>query len=145
MDPWSLLKSMKKVFVLLYHTDGIKRLRVQRVQRGRFLRWTGLMAGGFLSLTAFQAEGCGGGFAIGHTLSGVRVQRVQKVQRVLRVADCRSAAMLIKSALRELTFCVIWHASHRARWWRQPPKRENTGMVREVYDSLFFPSYLSFP
>ena len=25
----------------------------------RFLRWTGLMAGGFLSLTAFQAEGCG--------------------------------------------------------------------------------------
>ena len=34
-----------------------------RVQRGRFSRWTGLMAGGFLSLTAFQAEGCGGGFA----------------------------------------------------------------------------------
>ena len=60
------------------------------------------MTGGFLSLTAFQAEGCGGGFAIGHTLSGVRVQRVQKVQRVLRVADCRSAAMLIKSALRDL-------------------------------------------
>ena len=24
-----------------------------------FLRWTGLTAGGFLSLTAFQAEGCG--------------------------------------------------------------------------------------
>ena len=33
------------------------------MQRGRFLRWTGIMAGGFLSLTAFQAEGCGGGFA----------------------------------------------------------------------------------
>ena len=30
-----------------------------RVQRGRFLGLTGLMAGGFLSLTAFQAEGCG--------------------------------------------------------------------------------------
>ena len=44
----------------MYHNEGI---RVQRVQRGRFLRWTGLMAGGFLSLTAFQAEGCGGGFA----------------------------------------------------------------------------------
>ena len=28
---------------------------------------------------------------------------------------------------------------------RQPPKRENAEMVREVYDSLFFPSYLSFP
>ena len=31
------------------------------------------------------------------------------------------------------------------RWWRQPPKGENTEMVPEVYDSLFFPSYLSFP
>ena len=31
------------------------------------------------------------------------------------------------------------------RWWRQPPKGENAEMVREVYDSLFFPSYLSFP
>jgi|GEM_PF-1197650 hypothetical protein len=31
----------------------------------RFLR--------FLSLTAFQAEGCGGGFAFGHALSGVKV------------------------------------------------------------------------
>ena len=31
------------------------------------------------------------------------------------------------------------------RWWRQPPKGENAGMVPEVYDSLFFPSYLSFP
>ena len=37
--------------------------------------------------------------ARGHAY-GVRVQRVQKVQRVQRVADCRSAAMLIKSALR---------------------------------------------
>ena len=35
------------------HTFGV------RVQRGRFSRWTGLMAGGFLGLTAFQAEGCG--------------------------------------------------------------------------------------
>ena len=41
--------------------------------------------------------------AFGHAY-GVRVQRVQKVQRVQRVqrvADCRSAAMLIKSALRD--------------------------------------------
>ena len=85
------------------------------MQRGRFLRWTGLMTGGFLSLTAFQAEGCGGGFAIGHTLSGVRVQRVQKVQRVLRVTDCRSAAMLIKSALRDLLSVSYDNASHQAR------------------------------
>ena len=31
------------------------------------------------------------------------------------------------------------------RWWRQPPKGKNAEMVPEVYDSLFFPSYLSFP
>ena len=31
----------------------------ENVQRERFLGLTGLTAGGFLSLTAFQAEGCG--------------------------------------------------------------------------------------
>ena len=31
------------------------------------------------------------------------------------------------------------------RWWRQPPKGKNAEMVPEVYDSLFLPSYLSFP
>ena len=36
----------------------------------------------------------------GHALLGVKVQKVQRVLRVQRVADCRSAAMLIKSALR---------------------------------------------
>ena len=48
----------------------------------RFLRLTGLSAGGFLGLTALGAEGCG--IAIGHAC-GVRVQRVQKVHRVQRV------------------------------------------------------------
>ena len=33
--------------------------KVQRVQRERFLGLTGLTAGGFLSLTALRAEGCG--------------------------------------------------------------------------------------
>ena len=37
---------------------------------------------------------------IGHTLSGVRVQRVQKVQRVQRVAVSPSRAVSMKSALR---------------------------------------------
>ena len=57
-------------------------------QRGwkRFLGLTGLTAGGFVSLTAFQAEGCGGGFALGHAF-GVRVQRVKRVQRVVAAAD----------------------------------------------------------
>ena len=45
----------------------------EKVQRERFLGWTGLTAGGFLSLTGPLGP---------------------------RVADCRSAAMLIKSALR---------------------------------------------
>ena len=35
----------------------------------------------------------------------------------LRVADCRSAAMLIKSALRGLLFCVMWHDKHSADWF----------------------------
>ena len=34
----------------------------------------------------------------------------------LRVADYRSAAMLIKSALRDLLFCVMWHDKHSADW-----------------------------
>ena len=38
------------------HACGV---RVHRVQKRMFLRWTGLTAGRFLSLTAFQAEGCG--------------------------------------------------------------------------------------
>ena len=33
-----------------------------------------------------------------------------------RVVDCRSAAMLIKSALRDVLFCVIWHDKHSADW-----------------------------
>ena len=35
------------------HTFGVG------IQKERFLGLTGLTAGGFLSLTAFQAEGCG--------------------------------------------------------------------------------------
>ena len=34
----------------------------------------------------------------------------------LKVADCRSAAMLIKSALRDLLFCVIGHENNSADW-----------------------------
>ena len=86
---------------------------------------TGLTAGGFVSLTAFQAEGCGGGFAAIFIRKG-RGWRRGLCRRVVkgkvlkmdgpsaqgflgltgplapRVADCRSAAMLIKSALRDL-------------------------------------------
>ena len=57
-----------------------------RVQREKVLKIDRpFRAGGFVSLTALWAEGCGGGFAIGHTY-GVRVQKVQRVQRVVVAA-----------------------------------------------------------
>ncbi len=68
---------------------------------------------GFLSLTAFQAEGCGSALRAQIIKKGARLRR-RLCRRVvhrfaqgataalpLRVADCRSAAMLIKSALRD--------------------------------------------
>jgi len=48
---------------------------------------TGLTAGGFLSLTALQAEGCGGGFAA-----------------------------IFKVSVTGLAFYVIWHDRHSADW-----------------------------
>ena len=55
---------------------------------GKVLKMDGPSAQGFLSLTAFQAEGCG---------------------IALR-------AMSIKSALRDLPFCVIGRNKHSADW-----------------------------
>ena len=93
------------------HACGV---RVHKVQRERFLGLTGLTAGGFLSLTALRAEGCG--IALGHTF-GVKVLKMDRPDgrkvlkfdgpsgRGLRIAR---RAMLIKSALR------ISFMSHRA-------------------------------
>ena len=76
------------------------------------------LAGGFVSLTALQAEGCG-------------------------LPLCGNA---YKVSVTGLTLCVIWHEKHSADWLTAfTPKGRNCGMVHEVYDSLFFPSYLSFP
>ncbi len=47
-----------------------------------------------------------------------------------------------KVSVTGLAFYIIWHEKHSGD---QPPKGENAEMVPEVYDSLFFPSYLSFP
>ena len=69
----------------LGHTFGVRVQRVQkvhRVQRGR--------------LTALRAEGCGRLSAAGC----VRFAQGATAPAALRVVDCRSAAMLIKSALR---------------------------------------------
>ncbi len=77
---------------------------------------------------ALGPEGCGGGFAADYKKRGRGLRR-RLCRRVvfayaqgataalpLRVADCRSAAMLIKSALRDLLFCVIWQNNHSADW-----------------------------
>ena len=129
----------------MYHNERIRvyrkghafGVRVDGTSSRRFLS--------FLSLTAFQAEGCGGGFAIGHTLSGVRVQRVQKVQRVLRVADCRSAAMLIKSALRDLLSVSYDMLPTRQGSGDSHQRGKTPKWYLKYMTRCFFPSYLSFP
>ena len=77
----------KTDFFAFGHACGVrvqKVQKVQRVQRGKVLRIDRPLAGGFVSLTAFQAEGCG----------------------------IARRAMSMKSALRDLAFCIIWHEKH---------------------------------
>ena len=97
----------------LGHACGVRVHRVQRVQkvqRERFLGLTGLTAGRFLSLTGPLAP---------------------------RVADCRSAAMLIKSALRiylsasysKISTTVISHLRWLSPLWclTAPPSPRGIG------------------
>ena len=73
------------------HACGVRVQRVQRVQkvqRERFLGLTGLTAGGFLSLTALRAEGCG------IALSGDEYE----------------------VSVTGLAFCVIWQNNNSADW-----------------------------
>ena len=53
---------------------------------------TGLTAGGFLSLTAFQAEGCGGGFAASLLKSALRdwLSMSYGMISILRIGSLRS-------------------------------------------------------
>ena len=85
----------------------------RRVVKGKVLKMDWPSAQGFLSLTALRAEGCGGGFAADYKKRGAagaagcleglhRSAQEATAPKALRVADCRSAAMLIKSALRDL-------------------------------------------
>ena len=89
-------------YFLILHACGV---RVDGASPRRFLR--------FLSLTALRAEGCGGGFAASFIKRGAagaagcveglhRFAQGATAPAALRVADCRSAAILIKSALRDL-------------------------------------------
>ena len=84
---------------------------------GGFLGLTGPMGRRVLKFDgAFGPKGCGGGFAAGCVEGLHRFAQGATAASPLRGADCRSAAMLIKSALRELTFCVIRHDKHSADW-----------------------------
>ena len=69
---------------------------------GGFLGLTGPMGRRVLKFDgAFGPEGCGGGFAAGCVEGLHRFAQGATAASPLRVADCRSAAMLIKSALRD--------------------------------------------
>lgn len=69
---------------------------------GGFLGLTGPMGRRVLKFDgAFGPEGCGGGFAAGCVEWLHRFAQGATAASPLRVADCRSAAMLIKSALRD--------------------------------------------
>ncbi len=67
------------------------------------MRWTGLKAGGFLSLTAAYGDAC-----------GVRVQRVQKVHRVQRVAVSPSAMRFVVSVT-GFTLCHQCYTTKRKK------------------------------
>ena len=79
---------------------------------GKVLKMDRPAAGGFLSLTGLWPEGCGGGFAAILKKGGAadaagcveglhRFAQGATPPTALRVVDCRRAAMLIKSALRD--------------------------------------------
>ena len=103
--------------------------------RGKVLKMDRPAAGGFLSLTGLWPEGCGGGFAAilkkGGAASAAgcveglhRFAQGATAPTALRVVDCRRAAMLIKSALRDwlyesyilIRITVISHLR-----WLSPP------------------------
>ena len=75
----------------------------------------GPSAQGFLSLTAFQAEGCG----------------------IALLGDDYEVSVT------GLALWVIWHDKHSGDWLTAfTTKGGNCGMVHEIYDSLFFLSIL---
>ena len=107
-------------------------------------------------MTAFQAEGCGLPLRAMLIKSALRIYlSVSYVMiSILRIGSLRSPPPFRlrhwTHLRREGSEGAVPHSDcptvcGAERWWRQPPKGENTEMVPEVYDSLFFPSYLSFP
>ena len=100
-------------------------MKVDGAAPRRFLR--------FLGLTVLRAEGCGGGFAASFIKRGAadaagcveglhRFAQGATAPAALRVADCRSAAMLIKSALRiYLSVSYVMISILRIGSLRSPP------------------------
>ena len=93
-----------------------------RVQRERFLGLTGLTAGGFLSLTAFQAEGCGiARRAMSFIMPPSAVTSASSIIIILTLVhpfatSWPSSPKGDARTLRDLLFCVIWHENHSADW-----------------------------
>ena len=139
------------------HTFGV---RVDGTSSRRFLR--------FLSVTAFQAEGCGGALRAQIKKGGAADaagcveglwKKVLKIDRPLaggflsltgplapRVVDCRSAAMLIKSALRDwlsMSYSMISILVNGSL--RSPPKGETAEWYMKYMTLCFSSPYFSFP
>ena len=84
---------------------------------GGFLGLTGPMGRRVLKFDgAFGPEGCGGGFAAGCVEGLHRFAQGATAASPLRVADCRSAAMLIKSALRDWLSVSYGMKNNSADW-----------------------------
>ena len=92
------------------HTFGV---RVYGTSSRRFLR--------FLSLTAFQAEGCGGGFAANFIMPPAAVTSTSSIIIILTLVhpfatSWPSSPKGDARTLRDLPFCVIWHDTHSGDW-----------------------------
>ena len=102
-------------------------------------------------MTAFQAEGCGGGFAANFIMPPAAVTSTSSI--IIRITTVHPFATSWPSSpkgdarsVTGLAVCVIWHDTHSGDWLTAfTTKGENAEMVHEIYDSLFFSSDPSFP
>ena len=132
------------------HTFG---MRVDGAAPRGFLR--------FLGLTAFPAEGCGGGFAAIKRGRGWRRGLCRRVVFAsaqgataappLRVADCPSGNAY-KVSVTDSPFCVIWHDKHSAelsafgRYTPYPAAPDfSTGKRVTRFSGRFAPLRIVFP
>ena len=88
---------------------------IQKIQRDRFLRWTGPMGRRVLKFDGPLARGLW----------------------------YRPLGDEYKVSVTDSPFCIIWHDRHSADWLTAFATKEGScGMVHEIYGSLFFLSIL---